>query len=97
VEIRFEPPSDQIPCSRLPGGKQYPGTRQKPVAAALTPDVLDAMHPPDFLYARKKGVGTKNPTLEQLQRDSELAADVDSLEAYEVNRWPLGKEPGGKG
>jgi hypothetical protein len=22
---------------------------------------------------------------------------VDALEAYEIKRWPLGKEPGGKG
>ena len=29
--------------------------------------------------------------------DAELKVIVDALEAYEAKRWPLGKEPGGKG
>ena len=29
--------------------------------------------------------------------ETELQAIVDLLVAYEVKRWPLGKEPGGKG
>jgi hypothetical protein len=29
--------------------------------------------------------------------EGELETIVDLLEAYEVKRWPLGKEPGGKG
>jgi hypothetical protein len=29
--------------------------------------------------------------------ETELKAIVDLIEAYELKRWPLGKEPGGKG
>jgi hypothetical protein len=29
--------------------------------------------------------------------EGELETIVDLLEAYEAKRWPLGKEPGGKG
>jgi hypothetical protein len=34
---------------------------------------------------------------ESAEEDTELQAIVDLLEAYEVKRWPLGKEPGGTG
>jgi hypothetical protein len=34
---------------------------------------------------------------ESSEEETELRAIVDLLEAYEVKRWPLGKEPGGKG
>jgi hypothetical protein len=29
--------------------------------------------------------------------ETEIEAIVDLIKAYEVKRWPLGKEPGGKG
>jgi hypothetical protein len=29
--------------------------------------------------------------------EAELEGIVDAIEAYEAKRWPLGKEPGGKG
>jgi hypothetical protein len=29
--------------------------------------------------------------------EAELKVIVDAIEAYEVVRWPLGKDPGGKG
>jgi hypothetical protein len=31
------------------------------------------------------------------KEETELKTIVDLLEAYEAKRWPLGKEPGGKG
>ena len=31
------------------------------------------------------------------EEEAELKAIVDCLETYEIRRWPLGKEPGGKG
>jgi hypothetical protein len=34
---------------------------------------------------------------ESSEEETELQAVVDLLEAYELKRWPLGKEPGGKG
>jgi hypothetical protein len=34
---------------------------------------------------------------ESSENEAELKTTVDCLEAYEAKRWPLGKEPGGKG
>jgi hypothetical protein len=34
---------------------------------------------------------------EGLDDEAELNAILGLIEAYEVKRWPLGKEPGGKG
>jgi hypothetical protein len=34
---------------------------------------------------------------EELDEEAELEAIIDLIETYEATRWPLGKEPGGKG
>jgi hypothetical protein len=31
------------------------------------------------------------------EEEAELEKMIDLIDAYEVKRWPLGKEPGGKG
>ena len=31
------------------------------------------------------------------EEEAELRSIADVVEAYEIKRWPLGKEPGGKG
>jgi hypothetical protein len=31
------------------------------------------------------------------EEEAELETIIDALEAYEIKRWPLGREPGGKG
>jgi hypothetical protein len=35
--------------------------------------------------------------LEGSGKEAELRAIIDAIETYEAKRWPLGKEPGGKG
>jgi hypothetical protein len=52
----------------------------------------DAMHA--LLVRRADNLeGCANGSPEQ----AELASIVYAIEAYEEKRWPLGKEPGGKG
>jgi len=52
----------------------------------------DAMHV--FLIRRADAL---EGCMEGSSEEAELRAIVDAIEAYEVKRWPLGKEPGGKG
>ena len=35
--------------------------------------------------------------IEGSEEEAELVVITDAIEAYETVRWPLGKEPGGKG
>jgi hypothetical protein len=61
-------------------------------AAVLVPAVTDPMHAilvqrADMLEGCRKGS----------VEEAELEVIVDAIDAYEEKRWPLGKEPGGKG
>ena len=75
-------------------GHKYLGGEWHPPAAPPLPltTEADAMHGAlmrraDALAGCQQGSG----------EDAELKGIVDLLEAYEAKRWPLAKEPGGKG
>jgi hypothetical protein len=64
----------------------------QPKAVSLLANVTDAMHA--LLVKRADElVGC----IEGSAEEAELAALVEVIEAYESQRWPLGKVPGGKG
>ena len=54
--------------------------------------VADAMHA--LLVKRSDEL---EGCIEGSPEEAEFASIADALEAYEELRWPLGKEPGGKG
>jgi hypothetical protein len=39
----------------------------------------------------------RSSVVTEISPTSMPASTVDAIEAYEAERWPLGKEPGGKG
>ena len=60
--------------------------------ASVAPAVTDPMH--TLLVQRADMLeGCPKGSVEE----AELDVIVDAIEAYEAKRWPLGKEPGGKG
>jgi hypothetical protein len=46
------------------------------------------------LMRRTEGLGS---CMEISDEEAELRETIDAIEAYEGKRWPLGREPGGKG
>jgi hypothetical protein len=76
-------------------GYTYLGGEWLAPASAATPLWLmakaDAMH---GMLMRRADVLT---SCTEGSDEAELKAIVDLIEAYEIKRWPLGKEPGGKG
>jgi hypothetical protein len=77
-------------------GYKFAGEWMRPAndasVAILAPAVTDPMH---ALLVQRADV--LEGCLKGSVEETELEVIVDAIEAYEVKRWPLGKEPGGKG
>jgi len=73
--------------------KKAPARNSHPSEAVSHPaEVTDRMH--GLLMNRADAL---MGCLEDSAEDAELAALTNSIEAYERQRWPEGKIPGGKG
>jgi hypothetical protein len=77
-------------------GCRYQGGEWLPPASASAPLPLtaeaNAMH-----GALMRRADALTGSTESSSKEAELRAIVDLIEACEAKRWPLGKEPGGKG
>jgi hypothetical protein len=78
-------------------GYEYRNGEWLPVSAATPSSVpltfeADAMH-----GALMRRADALMDCTEGSDEEAELKAIVGLIEAYEAKRWPLGKEPGGKG
>jgi hypothetical protein len=80
-------------------GYSYRNDEWQPPAAAATP--LSSLADADALHGMlMRQAGALAGCTEGSDEETELKAIVDAIDAYEAERWPLGKDPnvpGGKG